>query len=121
MYQLAVPVFHVKSSERAEAFYCRKLGYELKFAFRLDEASEDPCYMGLTLGDVWLHVSSFPGDAVAGGVAVIMVNGVDALHTELVEQGVSIDLKPTDQTWGNREMYVKDEDGNTLRFTQSIS
>ena len=25
---------------------------------------------------------------------------------------------PTDQTWGTREFYVDDPDGNTLRFTQ---
>jgi hypothetical protein len=25
---------------------------------------------------------------------------------------------PIDQTWGTREFYVDDPDGNTLRFTQ---
>ncbi|WP_432327650.1 hypothetical protein ACRQ5D_30765 [Mucilaginibacter sp. P25] len=25
---------------------------------------------------------------------------------------------PTDQTWGTREFYVTDTDGNTLRFCQ---
>jgi hypothetical protein len=27
---------------------------------------------------------------------------------------------PVNQTWGNREFYVTDEDGNTLRFTMPI-
>jgi uncharacterized glyoxalase superfamily protein PhnB len=44
------------------------------------------------------------------------VEDVDALHAELVAKGVPIDLEPTDQTWGNREMYVKDPDGNSIRF-----
>lgn len=28
---------------------------------------------------------------------------------------------PIDQTWGTREFYVEDTDGNTLRFTQPHS
>jgi uncharacterized glyoxalase superfamily protein PhnB len=31
---------------------------------------------------------------------------------------VAVDLPPTDQTWGNREMYVKDPDGNAIRFVR---
>jgi hypothetical protein len=32
---------------------------------------------------------------------------------------VPVDAGPTDQTWGSREMYVKDEDGNSVRFVQA--
>src|ERR1700674_5021391 len=72
--------------------------------------------MGLTPDGVWLHVSSFPGDGISGGVVNLIVEDVDALHAELVEKGVRIDSGPVDQTWGNREMYVKDADGNCIRF-----
>jgi catechol 2,3-dioxygenase-like lactoylglutathione lyase family enzyme len=65
---------------------------------------------------VRVGVSSFPGDGVSGGVANFVVDDVDALHAELVSRGIAIALAPTDQTWGNREMYVRDADGNTLRF-----
>jgi hypothetical protein len=34
---------------------------------------------------------------------------------------VKIDLPPTDQTWSNREMYVKDADGNSRRFIREGS
>lgn len=61
-------------------------------------------------------VSSFSGDGVAGGVVFIEVEDVDALHEELKAKGVVIDLEPTDQSWGNREMYVNDPDGNSIRF-----
>ncbi len=43
---------------------------------------------------------------------------MDELHAEFVAKGVTIDLAPVDQTWGNREMYVKDADGNCIRFIQ---
>ena len=72
--------------------------------------------MGLERDGVRLHISSFSGDGVSGGVIYLLVDDVDTLHQELVAKGVSIDLEPTDQTWGNREMYVKEIDGNCLRF-----
>jgi hypothetical protein len=77
--------------------------------------------MGLTRDGVWLHVSSFSGDGVSGGVVNLIVEEVDALHEELVGRGVRIDTGPVDQTWGNREMYVKDADGNSIRFIRPSS
>jgi len=74
--------------------------------------------MGLTRDGVWLHVSSFSGDGISGGAVNLIVEDVDALHAEFVEQGVRIDTGPVDQTWGSREMYVKDADGNSIRFIE---
>jgi catechol 2,3-dioxygenase-like lactoylglutathione lyase family enzyme len=116
MFKFAIPVLHVSSAAAAEEFYCKRLGFTQRFAYRFDDAQPDPCYMGLTRDEVRLHVSSFPGDGVFGGVVFLVVKDVDALHAELKTKGVPIDLKPTDQTWGNREMYVRDPDGNSIRF-----
>ncbi|HEY0514884.1 MAG TPA: VOC family protein [Thermoanaerobaculia bacterium] len=116
MLKLAIPVLHIKDSVAAEEFYCNRLGFHKEFAQRIDEATPDPCYMGLVRDDVRLHVSSFSGDGVSGGVVFLLVDDVDALHEELLRKGVRIDLEPTDQTWGNREMNVKDPDGNSVRF-----
>ena len=74
--------------------------------------------MGVARDGVTLHLSSFSGDAVPGGVAFLLVDDLDGLHAELVAKGVPIALEPTDQTWGNREMYVRDPDGNKLAFLQ---
>jgi hypothetical protein len=51
---------------------------------------------------------------------VIVVDDIEALHAEFVARGVAIDLPPIDQTWGVREMYVKDSQGNALRFAQPL-
>lgn len=118
MLKLAIPVLHVSSSAAAEEFYCNRLGFRREFAYRFDDAKPDPCYMGLMRDGAKLHVSSFSGDGVSGGVVYLLVDDVDALHPELVARGVAIDLEPTDQTWGNREMYVKDPDGNSIRFVR---
>ena len=116
MLKYAIPVLHVSSSAAAEQFYCRGLGFRVQFAYRPGGPAADPCYMGLTRDGVWLHLSSFPGDGVAGGVVYLAVEDVDALHAELVAKGVAIDSGPVDQTWGNREMYVRDPDRNGIRF-----
>jgi len=38
----------------------------------------------------------------------------------LVAKGVAIDTGPVNQDWGNRELYVKDADRNSIRFTQHV-
>jgi catechol 2,3-dioxygenase-like lactoylglutathione lyase family enzyme len=114
--KVAIPLVHVSSSAAAEEFYCRRLGFRREFAHRGDETKADPCYMGVSRDGVWLHVSSFSGDGVSGGVVNMIVDDVGGLHAELVEKGVRIDTGPVDQTWGTREMYVKDGDGNSIRF-----
>ena len=118
MFKLAVPLLHVSNSAAAEDFYCNLLGFLREFSHRLDGAKPDPCYMGLARDGVWLHVSSFPGDGISGGVVNLIVEDVDALHAELVAKNVRIDAGPVDQTWGAREMYGKDADGNSIRFIQ---
>jgi uncharacterized glyoxalase superfamily protein PhnB len=115
---LAIPLLHVSNCESAENFYCKQLGFRREFAHRLDGVDADPCYMGVTRDGVWLHLSSFSADGVPGGVANLIVEAVDALHAEFVGKGVEIAVGPVDQTWGTREMYVKDADGNCLRFIQ---
>ena len=116
MFQTAIPVLHVKSSPAAEHFYCRQLGFQKEFEYRIDEAKADPCYMGVRRDKAWIHLSSFSGDGVTGGVAFILVDDVDVLFREFTSNKVAIDLRPTNQTWGNREMYINDPDGNSLRF-----
>lgn len=119
MFTFAIPVLHVSTVVTAEDFYCRRLGFTKNFTYRLpDETQTDPCYMGLTRDSVELHVSSFPGDGVAGAVVFLVVEDLDALHAELKARGVAIELEPTNQSWGNREMYVRDPAGNSLRFVQ---
>ncbi|MDH3292640.1 MAG: VOC family protein [Gemmatimonadota bacterium] len=111
---------HISNSVEAEAFYCSQLGFQRQFVYR-PATTPDPCYMGLTRDGVWLHLSSHSGDGVPGSVVYLAVEDVDALHAELVAKGVPIDTGPVDQTWGNREMYVKDADRNSIRFIQESS
>ena len=115
----AIPLLHVSRAAAAEAFYCGQLGFTRLFAYQPDPAPADPCHLGLARDGVRLDLSSFSGDGVAGGVVGLTVTDVDALYAEFQARGVSVALPPTDQTWGSRELYVKDADGNSLRFTHT--
>lgn len=118
MLKRAIPVLHVSDASAAEGFYCGLLGFQRLFATRADPAKPDPCYAGIARDGAIVHLSSFSGDGANGGVVNVLVDEVDTLHRDFVAKGVAIAMAPTDQTWGSREMYVKDADGNTLRFVQ---
>lgn len=102
----------------AEKFYCKGLGFTLEFCYRPNTPNPDPCYMGLTRDAAVLHLSTFAGDGVLGSAVYVFIDDVDAYHAELVANGVPIDTPPVDQTWGTREMFIRDADGNRIQFAQ---
>ena len=115
-----IPLLHMTNSATTEDFYCRQLGFTLAFVNRPGDRRPDPCYMGVMREGVELHLSSHAGDAVIGGAVNIRTTDVDELHREFVGRGVAIHVAPVDQTWGLREMYVRDPDGNSIRFQAII-
>ncbi len=116
MIRRAIPLLHVSSAAAAIEFYCHGLGFQLEFEHRPAGVTADPCYMGVSRDGVWLHLSSFRGDGAKGAVANLMVDNVDKFFEEYTARQVPVDTPPVDQTWGSREMYVKDADGNCLRY-----
>jgi catechol 2,3-dioxygenase-like lactoylglutathione lyase family enzyme len=116
---LTVPVLLASDIGRAERFYCGRLGFTRDWIYQPHAELADPGFMGLSRGDARLHVSSFRGDGVFGSVVSFYVDDVDALFAEYRSGGVEVDLEPIDQTWGNREMYLRDPDDNKLRFIQA--
>jgi hypothetical protein len=65
-FKVAVPILGVSDSVAAEKFYCAKLGFRKRFAYRPNPSKLEPCYMGLERDDAQLVVSSFPGDGLPG-------------------------------------------------------
>jgi catechol 2,3-dioxygenase-like lactoylglutathione lyase family enzyme len=116
----AIPVLHVTDAQRAEGFYCEKLGFKKLWEYRPFEDKESPVYFAVERDGVILNLSSFSGDGVVGSVVRLDVEDVDAFYAEFSQHDVLFDLNPYNQSWGNREMYLHDPDGNCLRFTQPI-
>ena len=129
MLKQAIPVLHISSADAAEAFYCQILGFRREFRVPASETKRDPCYMGLSRDGAILHLSSHAGDGVTGGVVYFLADDVDALYAEFTVKNASIPIAtvdaagvhgPVNQTWGMRELYVRDPDGNSIRFGAPI-
>ena len=115
---------------------CRRLAVSLDFyTTTLDFARtdgqgeadvDDPGFVVLTRDGDSLCLSSHRGDGEFGQAIVVTTDDVDALVEKFRARGFVVPVRPespvhsgpTDQTWGTREWYVDDPDGNTLRFTQ---
>ena len=91
-----------------------------------DDDLTDPCFAVLSREDGYLYLSSHRGDGAFGQRIAVIVSDVDALFRKFRERGLKtpgnpdspVHEGPVDQTWGTREFYVDDPDGNTLRFTR---
>lgn len=118
-----IPVFQCRDLARSIAFYTEVLDFELE-----DPADTSPV-RNLVHGDVTLQLSSLPGDGALGCAINVRVPDVDACYRRYLARGLDTTARPdspvhqapVDQTWGIRELYVTDPDGNTLRFGQLLT
>jgi catechol 2,3-dioxygenase-like lactoylglutathione lyase family enzyme len=73
-------------------------------------------------------LSTFGGDSVRGAATYFYVDDIDALVRRFFAAGLTtpgnqdspLEEGPVDQSWGMREFYVRDPDGNALRFGSPI-
>ena len=121
MLKQAIPVLRITNADAAEAFYCGQLGFRREFQVPASETKRDPCYIGVSRDGALLHLSSHAGDSAIGGAVYVMSDDVDALHAEFLARNVRIHIAPVDQTWGLRELYVRDPDGNSVRFGAPVT
>ncbi|WPJ94547.1 VOC family protein [Coraliomargarita algicola] len=113
-----IPVIHSTNIEVSLQYYCEGLGFTKEWDYCQGEGTERVTYVGLQLEGIWIHLSSFSGDGVTGSVTAFAVSDVDALFSKFQSNKIEVGLEPCDQSWGNREMYLNDPDGNHLRFIQ---
>jgi catechol 2,3-dioxygenase-like lactoylglutathione lyase family enzyme len=116
-----IPVVRCRDMKISLPFYTRVLDF-----IRLD-GDEDSGYAMLSRAGDRLFLSTGEGDGEFGQAVVVMTEHVDELWAKFQARGHvpprsegPVHRGPTDQTWGTREFYVDDPDGNTLRFTQSL-
>ena len=113
-----VPIIKVSDLQTALDFYCSVLGFDKDFHYR---ASPDgPDYVGVSLKGHQLHLSTFSGDGKGPATIYIYVDDVDGLYARLYARGLPKDCEPSNQAWGQREVYVRDPDGHTLRFGSRV-
>lgn len=121
-----IPTVRCSRMAASIAFYTRILDFE---CIEGGQDDGDPSFRVLTREGDRLFLSSHRGDGEFGQAIVIVTDDVDALFRKFRERGLKtpgnpgspVHEGPIDQSWGTRELYVDDPDGNTLRFTQGLS
>ena len=121
-----IPMMRCRDMSTSVAFYTGILDFD-----RTD-AHDDPAECDfITLVRGGDHLALSRDDGVFGTVVVVATPDVDGAFRQFRQRGLQtpgnpdaptlVHEGPIDQTWGTREFYVEDPDGNTLRFTQPHS
>ena len=122
-----IPTVRCRRMEASITFYTKVLDFEW---FDGDDDNSDPSFSILMREGHSLILSSHKGDGTFGQAIVVQTDDVEALFRKFRTRGLKtpgnpdaskeVHEGPIDQSWGTREFYVKDPDGNTLRFTQQL-
>ena len=123
-----IPTVRCRRMEASITFYTKILDFEWIDG---DDDKSDPSYSRLMREGHSLILSSHKGDGAFGQAIVVQTDDVESLFRKFRARGLKtpgnpdapeeVHEGPIDQSWGTREFYVKDPDGNTLRFTQQLS
>jgi len=101
----------------------------LDFVMTWREDTPDSPVVDLGHEEMEFQITTHENERLFGSVIYVYVSDVDSLFAKYKSRGLDssgkpnspVHQSPVDQTWGRREFYVTDADGNTLRFCQNIS
>ena len=118
-----IPTVRCRNITKSVHFYTHVLDF-MRADGRADD--DDSGFAVLSRAGDHIFLSTGSGDGEFGQAIVVMTEDVDVLWEKFCARGHvppdspgPVHRGPTDQTWGTREFYIDDPDGNTLRFTQS--
>jgi hypothetical protein len=114
----AIPIMRCKSMRESLFFYTHVLDFRIKYPG--DTANEPVVTIVNGNAEIQLSIA----DGVFGNPINLRVDDIDGLFKKYLGRGLDTSSKkespvhqgPIDQTWGTREFYVNDPNGNTLRF-----
>ena len=107
-------------------FYTNLLDFKVVQAPDPDPEAFMSMYAYLKREESFIHFSQHAGDGVFGNVIYVQVKNIDAIYNTFLNNGLKaqersgITMEPVEQTWGMKEFYVADPDGNRIRFGQKI-
>ena len=119
-----IPLFKVHDMRAAIRHYTEVLDFVMTWP----EDTADSPVVDLGHEQMELQITTHESERLFGSVAYVWVEDVDAMFAKFKARGLDTAAKPdspvhqgpVDQTWGRREFYVTDADGNTLRYCQPI-
>ena len=107
-------------------FYTNLLDFKVVQAPDPDPEAFMSMYAYLQREESFIHLSQHAGDGVFGNVIYVQVKNIDAIYSAFLSNGLKtqeksgITMEPLEQTWGMKEFYVADPDGNRIRFGQQV-
>ena len=119
-----IPLFKCRNMKDALDFYTGVLDFRLKYV----DASANDLVVDLVNEDAELQLTVLESENLFGSAVNVWVDDVDGLFNRYLERGLDTSHKktspvhqgPLNQTWGTREFYVTDNDGNTLRYCKAL-
>lgn len=119
-----IPILRCKDMKESIAFYTKILDFELRYP---NSSSED-WVVNLVNGEAEIQLTRLEQDQPLGLAVNVRVEDVDELFEKYLKRGLStsnkeespVHQRPLNQSWGVREFYVTDPNGNTLRFGKPI-
>lgn len=113
----AIPMLRVASIDAALPVY-RALGFAIAWQHQL--APESPRLTSVRHGTVEIYLTEH-AVAPPGGIVYLRTQGVDALVARARSRGLEPTFGPANRSWGDREAYFEDVDGNVLRFGEPLA
>jgi catechol 2,3-dioxygenase-like lactoylglutathione lyase family enzyme len=110
--QRVVPALRIRDYARSRRFWVEALGFEIDWEWR-DEPGM-PVFAQISRAGLSLYLTEHAGDGEPGGLVYLYVSDVDAWHEEVRRAGLEVDSEPANRPWGNREMGLRDPDGNRI-------
>lgn len=113
-----IPTLRIEDIEISKRFYEQGLGFSVDWIWREKERS--PAFAQISYDGTRIYLTERQ-EGVAGALVLLYVDDVDSWHMKLLANNIAVDTLPHDESWGNREMQLKDPDGNCLRFCTPLS
>lgn len=108
-----IPTLRIKDIDIARTFYEQVLGFKVDWVWRASEDS--PAFAQISYQATRIYLTE-RDEATFGSLLLIYVENVDDWYRRILGLSVPVDTMPHDEVWGNREMQLRDPDGNCLRF-----
>jgi catechol 2,3-dioxygenase-like lactoylglutathione lyase family enzyme len=122
-----IPTVRCRNMAASIRFYTEVLDFDCVDGGK-DEG--DPSFSVIVREGDSLFLSSHRGDGTFGQAIAVLVDDIDDLFRKFRTRGLKtpgdpdapehVHEGPIDQSWGTREFYVDDPDGNTLRFIKGF-
>jgi catechol 2,3-dioxygenase-like lactoylglutathione lyase family enzyme len=114
-----VPQFLVDDLDRAIAYYCDQLGFELDFKY-------EDFYASVRRDGFAIHLKCGPKSPADREYrkqnehldAYVSVSGICSLFADLERRGARVQKTLGERPWGCIDFYVEDPDGNILCFSE---